>query len=175
MKIKKTNAMRILDQKKIPYTTHAYDKDKIEFDGIDVATQIGQPASKIFKTIVLEHGVDHFVAVIPINEHIDMKKAAKAFGVKRLELLHIKYLFDLTGYVRGGCSPLGMKKQFPTIIDTTAQAMSSFIVSAGKIGQQLEVNPTALLALIRGNFADVVVSTSEDEVDSVTNGYAHEV
>lgn len=168
MKIKKTNAMRILDQKKYAYNMYEYSKDEIE-KGIDVPTQIDQPAQKVFKTIVLESGNDHFVAVIPIYDHIDMKKAAKALGVKRVELLHLNKLFDLTGYVRGGCSPLGMKKQFPTVIADSAQSMDEIIVSAGKIGQQMGLNPLHLKEVTRGSFAAITVDethTSDSDMKS---------
>lgn len=154
MKEKKTNVMRILDQKKVSYHMFHYTPQG-DFDVTSLAQEIGQDATLIYKTIVLESGVNHYVAVLPIEAHLDLKKVAKAFGIKNISLLHPKNLFDLTGYVRGGCSPLGMKKNFPTIVDLSAQAKDFFIVSAGKIGQQVGLNPHDLAPLIKASFADI--------------------
>lgn len=157
MKLKKTNAMRILDQHQSSYIMHTYDKSMIE-KGIDVATQIGEDARKIYKTIVLHHETDYFVAVIPINEHIDMKKVAKVVGVKNVSLLHLNDLLKITGYVRGGCSPIGMKKVFPTVFDSSIDSMDTIIVSAGKIGFQMEVNPNDLVKILNASISSVLMN-----------------
>lgn len=156
MKIKKTNAMRVLEQNKINYTMHSYNKDEIE-KGIPVWTQIDKPDYLVYKTIVLHHENDTFVAVIPINKHIDLKKAARAFNVKRLDLLPLNDLLKTTGYVRGGCSPIGMKKQFPTLIDHSALSLETIIVSAGRIGSQMEMNAAAMADVINAKFVDLIM------------------
>lgn len=161
MKAKKTNAMRILDQKKVSYEMHEYSSDAIHVDGIHVADQINKPHGQVYKTIVLQNDNQHYVALIPVDEHIDLKKAAKGFKVKRLELLHVKELFDLTGYVRGGCSPIGMKKAFPTLIDDAALKLDTIIVSAGKIGQQIEINPADLESVTRATFSDITQKSAD--------------
>lgn len=154
MKEKKTNVMRILDQKKVNYQMFHY-TPHADFDSATLAQQIAQDASLIYKTIVLESGLNHYVAVLPIDAHLDLKKVAKAFALKNISLLHPKKLLELTGYVRGGCSPLGMKKRFPTVLDCTASSLDFMIVSAGKVGQQVGLNPHDLAPLIKANFADI--------------------
>ncbi|HAL10005.1 MAG TPA: Cys-tRNA(Pro) deacylase [Staphylococcus sp.] len=157
MKKVKTNAMRILDQYNIFYHTHEYSIGKDYIDGHQVAQFIQKPENQVYKTLVLMNGKnEYFVFVIPVVEHLDMKKASKAVGQKKLELLPLDQLTKVTGYVRGGCSPVGMKKTFRTIIDTTAQSLSSFIVSAGKRGYQIEVNPQELVKVIDVDFEDVI-------------------
>ena len=135
-KEEKTNVMRTLDQKKIPYTAHSYDPDG-PIDGVSVAQILGQPAEQVFKTLVT--------------------KAAKAVGEKSVAMLPQKDLLPLTGYVHGGCSPVGMKKQFPTVFHETALLYGAICVSAGKIGHQVECDPNALIALLRAKTADVIV------------------
>ena len=135
-KEEKTNVMRTLDQKKIPYTAHSYDPDG-PIDGVSVAQILGQPAEQVFKTLVT--------------------KAAKAVGEKSVAMLPQKELLPLTGYVHGGCSPVGMKKQFPTVFHETALLYGAICVSAGKIGHQVECDPNALIALLRAKTADVIV------------------
>ena len=154
MKVKKTNAVRLLEQKKIPYQMHSYDKDKLD-QGISLESQINKPMHLIYKTIVLEGDHDYFVGVVPIESELDLKKTASALGVKKVNLLHLKDLTKVTGYVRGGCSPVGMKKEFPTIIDQSALSLDTIIVSAGKIGSQLEVSPLDLAKVIKLDFADI--------------------
>ena len=154
LKVKKTNAMRLLDQKKIPYQMHFYDKVKLD-QGISLESQIKRPMALIYKTIVLEADHDYFVGVVPIESELNLKKTASAFGVKKVNLLHLKDLTKVTGYVRGGCSPVGMKKEFPTIIDQSALALDTMIVSAGKIGSQLEVSPLDLAKVTKLSFADI--------------------
>ena len=158
MKQKKTNAMRMLDTQKIPYKVFSYETHNQAFDDmdIDIASTIHQDQSLIFKTIVLQFQQQHFVAVVPLDKHIDMKKAAKALGVKRVELLHLNKLFDLTGYVRGGCSPLGMKKQFPTVIQEDAKELEYMHVSGGKLGMQIRLAPLDLQKVAKAEFADVI-------------------
>lgn len=154
MKIKKTNAMRILDQNKIDYTMLHYEKDLIE-KGIPVYDQIHKSSDEVFKTIVLHHDHDLYVAVIPILKHLDLKKTAKAFGVKRLELFPLKDLFNKTGYVRGGCTALGMRKIFPTIYDKSALELDEIVVSAGKVGTQMSVNAQSMAKILKADFADL--------------------
>ena len=157
MKIKKTNAMRILDQKKIPYKVHSYDKKKLDA-GINLDEQIGESMEKIYKTIVLESDHEHYVGVVPIESELDMKKTAAAFDLKKVSLLHLKDLTKVTGYVRGGCSPIGMKKVLPTIIDESALDKESIIVSAGQIGLQIELDPKEIAKVIELNFAAIQVA-----------------
>ncbi|MGI6181080.1 MAG: Cys-tRNA(Pro) deacylase [Agathobaculum sp.] len=146
----KTNVMRILEQHKIPYTPHAYPHGKDAVDGVSVAHLLGQAEEQVFKTLVARgrSGSLH-VFVIPVAKELDLKKAAKAAGEKSVELVHVKELLGLTGYVRGGCSPIGMKKAFPTVFDESASVQPTIMVSAGKIGFQVECAPQALISLTR--------------------------
>lgn len=154
----KTNVMRTLEQKKIAYTAHAYPHGEDAVDGVQVAALIGRPAAQVFKTLVaVGAGKKNYVFVIPVDHALDLKKAAKAVGEKSVAMLKVSELQGLTGYVRGGCSPIGMKKQFPTYIHESCAEQDTIIVSAGKIGQQVELAPDALLKLIRGKTADIVV------------------
>lgn len=157
--MKKTNAMRILDQKKIEYQMREYETDGDHLDGVTVAQQINEPIEHVYKTIVLQNGNSYFVALIPVADHIDLKACAKGFGVKKLELLHVKELFNLTGYVRGGCSPIGMKKQFPTLIDESCFQLDTIIFSGGRIGTQIEMKPQDLLKLINAKTAPITAKT----------------
>ena len=152
-KEEKTNVMRALDQKKIPYTAHSYDPDG-PIDGVSVA----QTAEQVFKTLVTKGASGaYYVFDIPVAENLDLKKAAKAVGEKSVAMLPQKELLPLTGYVHGGCSPVGMKKQFPTVFHETAPLYGAICVSAGKIGHQVECDPNALIALLRAKTADVIV------------------
>ncbi len=152
--MEKTNVCRILEQKKIPYTPHAY--DAAVTDGVSVARLIGQDETRVFKTLVTESNKgDKLVFVIPVAESLDLKKAAKAAGVKSVAMLKQKELLPLTGYIHGGCSPVGMKKPFPTVIDELALLHEKVIVSAGKVGYQVELEPNALAGLVGASFADV--------------------
>lgn len=155
--MEKTNAMRILDQKKIKYNTYEYPhEDGVCVDGATVASLLNEDPNKVFKTIVtIGANKQNYVCVIPVNEEIDLKKAAKAFGVKSLDTIAVKELLPLTGYVRGGCSPIGMKKSFITIIDENAKAFDTIIFSGGKIGCQIEMNPNDLSKIIRVSYADI--------------------
>lgn len=150
----KTNVMRILDQKKIPYTSHSYPHGDTHVDGVTVAALVGLPVESVFKTLVARGASKTpFVFVIPVAAELNLKKAAKAVGEKSIAMIHVNELLGLTGYVRGGCSPVGMKKQFRTVIDESACSLSTIAVSAGKIGAQVELAPDQLCGLIRGSFA----------------------
>ena len=156
-KEEKTNVMRVLEQKNIPYTPHAYDPEA-GLDGVSVAQQLGQDLSAVFKTLVARGASGgYYVFDIPVEETLDLKKAAHAVGEKSVAMIPQKELLPLTGYVHGGCSPLGMKKPFPTVLDETAQLFDTILVSAGKIGFQVEVGPADLLELTGGTVADLTV------------------
>ncbi len=152
----KTNAMRILDRLKIPYTYQTYTCDEFT-DGIQTADQLGLDHELVFKTIVTtgKSGM-HYVFVIPIEAEIDFKKAAKAVGEKSLEMLPLKNLTQVTGYVRGGCTSIGMKKKFPTIIQKSAGELKQMYVSGGKIGMQLCLKPKDLKKAADAEFGDVI-------------------
>ena len=156
-KEEKTNVMRTLEQKKIPYTAHSYDPDG-PIDGVSVAQTLGQPPEQVFKTLVTKGASGaYYVFDIPVAENLDLKKAAKAVGEKSVAMLPQKELLPLTGYVHGGCSPVGMKKQFPTVFHETVNDLELVAVSAGKIGHQVQVKPADLLNLLRAKTADVIV------------------
>ena len=156
-KLEKTNAIRALDKAKLTYTVHTYENDGTAVDGVTVAQKTGLPVEKVYKTLVTRGASKaNYVFVVPVLAELDLKKAAKAVGEKSIELIHVKELTPLTGYVRGGCSPIGMKKRFKTVIDATAQDHAAILVSAGKIGRQVELSPDALVGLIGGRYADVV-------------------
>ena len=156
-KEEKTNVMRTLDQKKIPYTAFSYDPSG-PIDGVSVAAETGLDAAGVFKTLVTKGASGaYYVFDIPVAENLDLKKAAKAVGEKSIAMLPQKELLPLTGYVHGGCSPVGMKKQFPTVFHETANELALVAVSAGKIGHQVQVKPDDLLNLLRAKTADVVV------------------
>ena len=156
-KEEKTNVMRVLEQHGIPYTPHAYPPDG-PIDGVSVASYLGQDAEQVFKTLVTKGASgSYYVFDVPVAENLDLKKAAKAVGEKSIAMIHQKELLPLTGYVHGGCSPVGMKKQFPTVFHETVILFDTICVSAGKIGAQVEVPPQALLELLGAETADIVV------------------
>ena len=156
-KEEKTNVMRTLEQKKIPYTAFSYDPDG-PIDGVSVAAETGLDAASVFKTLVTKAASGaYYVFDIPVAENLDLKKAAKAVGEKSIAMLPQKELLPLTGYVHGGCSPVGMKKQFPTVFHETVNELDLIAVSAGKIGHQVQVKPADLLNLLRAKTADVIV------------------
>lgn len=156
-KEEKTNVMRVLEQKNIPYTAHAYDPDA-GLDGVSVAKQLGQDPETVFKTLVARGGSGGvYVFDIPVGDSLDLKKAAKAVGEKSIAMIAQKELLPLTGYIHGGCSPVGMKKQYPTIFHETAEIIDSIMVSAGKIGFQVELEPAALMELVGASTADLTV------------------
>lgn len=152
----KTNAMRMLDKSKTPYHIFAYDAEDGQTHGTAVAEKIGKPVEQVYKTLVAHQGASLFVFIIPVAEELDLKKAAKAAGVKKIEMLPLKDLQQYTGYVRGGCSPIGMKKQFPTYIDSTAEQLATMLVSAGRIGLQMELTPHQLAAQVKGKFVPLI-------------------
>lgn len=157
-KEEKTNVMRTLEQKKIAYTPHEYPADG-PVDGVSVAAYLNQDLEQVFKTLVTKGTSGaYYVFDIPVAENLDLKKAAKAVGEKSIAMLPQKELLPLTGYVHGGCSPVGMKKQFPTVFHETAELFDTICVSAGKIGAQVEVNPADLVALLGAKMADVTVN-----------------
>ena len=145
----KTNVMRVLDRAKIPYRTYTYEHGDGPVDGESVAALLGQNPEQVFKTLVTrgERG-GFFVFVIPVGRELDLKAAARAVGEKAVSMLHVADLLPTSGYVRGGCSPIGMKKQFPTVLDSSALNFDTIIFSAGKIGSQVEISPHSLLDLI---------------------------
>ena len=150
----KTNVMRLLEQSGIPYTPHYYDPELTV--GETVAETLGIPRECVFKTLVTE-GADrgHYVFVIPVAETLDLKKAARAAGVKSVAMLRQKELLPLTGYIHGGCSPIGMKKPFPTFVDETALLTDRFCCSAGRVGAQIELSADALAEYIGAEFEDL--------------------
>lgn len=150
---KKTNAVRLLDQQKIAYELMEYQVNDGQIDGISVANKIGHPHEVVFKTLIATAGPGKlFVFVIPVAEELDVKAAAKVVGEKKIEMLPVKDLLPLSGYMRGGCSPIGMKKLFPTFIDQSAEAHDYMVVSAGKIGMQLKLAPIDLATVTKGIF-----------------------
>ncbi|HFN2311195.1 TPA: Cys-tRNA(Pro) deacylase [Enterococcus faecium] len=155
-KIVKTNAIRMVEQKKIPYTEHEYEWDESHLSASSVAEQLPESQSRIFKTLVAVGNVTGpLVAVIPGEAELNLKKLAKVSGNKKVEMLHLKDLEATTGYIRGGCSPIGMKKLFPTYLDQIAESYEQIIVSAGRRGLQMELAPQDICALMSGQFADI--------------------
>ena len=154
----KTNVMRMLDKEKVPYTPHTYDHGDGAIDGASVAAKMGQDPARVFKTLVTQGaGKSYFVFVVPVLAELDLKKAARAVGEKSIAMLPQKELLSNTGYVHGGCSPVGMKKQYPTVFHETAEILDTITVSAGKIGYQVELAPGDLIALVGGTTADLTV------------------
>ena len=158
-KEEKTNVMRVLEQKKIGYAAHTYDPgDGPPPDGLAVASSLGQQPAMVFKTLVTRGASGgYYVFPIPVAETLDLKKAARAVGEKSIAMLPAKELLPLTGYVHGGCSPVGMKKLFPTVFHESCLDCETICVSAGKVGFQVEARPADLIALVRGRTADVIV------------------
>lgn len=152
----KTNVMRILDKAKIEYQAFEYSKDLTE--GVLVAEALGEDKSSVFKTLVTEsNDGEHFVFVIPVDKTLDLKAAAKTVGVKSVSMIKQKDLLPLTGYIHGGCSPVGMKKAFKTVIDRSAEQREMFYVSAGKVGFQVKLSPLKLSEFISAGFAPITV------------------
>ena len=155
-KIEKTNAMRQLDNAGIDHDISEYDYDESDLSGEHVAAALGISEEEIFKTLVTHSNTgEYFVFVIPVASELDLKKAASVAGVKKIEMIHVKVLLPLTGYVRGGCSPIGMKKHFPTFIDETAVLYNQIYISAGKRGAQIIINGEKLAEFINASFADI--------------------
>lgn len=155
-KIEKTNAMRMLDQSNIPYETGEYEYDESDLSGDHVADYLGISKEEIFKTLVTR-GNDNelYVFVVPVSGELDLKKAAAAAGVKKIEMIHVKEIFNLTGYLRGGCSPIGMKKQYPTFIDETAILFDKIYISGGKRGLQIIIDPQVLADFTGAKLVDI--------------------
>jgi len=155
-KTQKTNAMRLLDAAGISYEMASYAYDESDLSGVHAAAELGVPPETVFKTLVTRTPKnEYYVFVIPVAESLDLKKAAKAAGAKSIEMIHVKEILDLTGYVRGGCSPIGMKKAFPTFIDETASLFDKIYFSAGKRGQQIILEPDKLLEVTDAEYADL--------------------
>lgn len=155
-KAPKTNAARILDREKISYEQLQYSSDDGKTDGVSVAAKIGFPVEAVYKTLVAAGtSKSHYVFLVPAAAELDLKLAAKASGEKKIEMVPVKEILPLTGYVRGGCSPLGMKKPFPTFIASEAADREDIIVSAGKIGAQLKLSPQDLLRVTGGQMAEL--------------------
>ena len=155
-KEEKTNVMRVLEGKKISYESHSYEPDAT-MTGEEIAGILGEDPEKVFKTLVTQgKSGGYYVFVIPVKEELDLKKAAKAAGEKAVSMIKQKELLPLTGYVHGGCSPIGMKKQFPTFIHETASSYERVFVSAGKVGFQIELSPSDLIAVAGCKVADIV-------------------
>ncbi|MDY2889532.1 MAG: Cys-tRNA(Pro) deacylase [Candidatus Caccosoma sp.] len=153
--MEKTNALRLLDASNIKYVVHEYDNNLT--NGQEIAKVLNKSEDEVFKTLVtVSNTKQHFVFVIPVNGTLNLKKAAKAVNVKSIEMIHQKELLPLTGYIHGGCSPIGMKKQFTTVIHETAQLFDAILVSAGKVGMNIEINPYELSKLVNATFNDVI-------------------
>lgn len=158
-KIEKTNALRILDSNKISYITYTYEAPDGFLDGLSVATIIGLDPKVVYKTLVLQ-GIskNYYVCVIPVAKELDLKLAAKHFGEKSLVMIPVKDITAITGYIKGGCSPVGMKKAFKTAISSDAQTIDKITVSAGRVGLQMTLNVSDLLKITRADFADITDS-----------------
>ena len=153
----KTNVMRILGQKKIRYSAHEYPHGEEAVDGVTVARMTGRDPACVFKTLVTRGASKEiYVFVIPVADELDLKKAAKAVGEKSVAMVHVSEINALTGYVRGGCSPIGMKKLYKTVFHSSILLQETVLVSAGKIGQQVELAPADLIGLTRGSTANIV-------------------
>ena len=157
MKNDKTNVMRLLDGKKIPYSSHTYNPDPT-MTGEDIANLLNEQPSCVFKTLVTQgKSASYYVFIVPANAELDLKKAAKAAGEKSVAMIKQKELLPLTGYVHGGCSPIGMKKQFPTFIHDTALKYETIFISAGKVGCQIEIKPADLMSIVKCKAVDIAV------------------
>ncbi|BDU82234.1 Cys-tRNA(Pro) deacylase [Clostridium perfringens] len=153
----KTNAMRILDSKKVSYEMLSYESEDGKIDGISVAHKIGVDEKNVFKTLVAQGtSKELYVFVIPVAEELDLKNAAKIAGEKKVEMIAVKDILKYTGYIRGGCSPIGMKKNYKTFIHESAEDLDFIIFSAGKIGHQIKMNPKDLVSVVEGKFAFLI-------------------
>ncbi|ELC8430309.1 Cys-tRNA(Pro) deacylase [Clostridium perfringens] len=153
----KTNAMRILDSKKVSYEMLSYESEDGKIDGISVAHKIGVDEKNVFKTLVAQGtSKELYVFVIPVAEELDLKNAAKIAGEKKVEMIAVKDILKYTGYIRGGCSPIGLKRDYRTFIHESAKGLDFIIFSAGKIGHQIKMNPKDLLSVVEGEFAFLI-------------------
>lgn len=161
-KTPKTNAVRMIESAGIEYTPHTYEVEGEFTNGVDAAKKTGIEPERNFKTLVLKGASgEHYVCVLPTSEELDLKKVAKHFGEKNVEMIHVKDINKLTGYIRGGCSPIGMKKLFPTCIDETALLFDKIAVSGGKIGLSVELAPDDLAGLVNAEFDDITSIKTE--------------
>ena len=152
----KTNAMRFLERNKVSFEINTYECDEF-IDGLTVANNLGQDPSISYKTLVTEgKSKNYFVFLVPIAEELDLKKAAAAVSEKSVEMIHVKDINKITGYIRGGCTPLGMKKLYPTVIDTSAENHDKIIISGGRIGSQIILSPLDLAKVINAKFIDII-------------------
>lgn len=152
----KTNAMRMLDKQKIAYKVNLYECDNF-IDGVHIADMLAQSYDGSFKTLVtVGKSGEHYVFALPIHRELDLKKAAKVVGEKSVEMIHVKDIFALTGYIRGGCTPLGMKKRFPTVLHESILALDEVIISGGRIGAQIVIAPADLIRATNARTADIV-------------------
>ena len=152
----KTNAMRMLDKAKIPYQIHTYEHSDGKIDGVSVAAKLGQDVDTVYKTLVTRGASRaNYVFVIPVAKELDLKKAARSVGEKSVEMIHVDEINKTTGYIRGGCSPVGMKKLFVTVFDEAVNSLPRVIVSGGRIGCQIEAAPSDLLPLVKAKTADI--------------------
>ncbi|MDE7025750.1 MAG: Cys-tRNA(Pro) deacylase [Paramuribaculum sp.] len=164
-KITKTNAARLLDRAHISYELIPYTVDENNLAATHVAEELGEDIKQVFKTLVLcSTAGEHFVCVVPGDAEVDLKKAAKAAGAKKADLIPVKELLPLTGYIRGGCSPVGMKKPFPVFFHNSVMNFSYVYVSAGIRGLQLRISPSDLVGFVNGKTVDIVISNSENDV-----------
>ena len=156
-KEEKTNVMRLLEKAQVQYNAHTYDHDDGVIDGVGVARKLGQDPARVFKTLVTKGASGQYVVFcVPVQAELDLKKAARAAGEKSVEMIHVADINKVTGYIRGGCSPLGMKKAYRTVFDRSALAGASIIVSGGRIGYQIELAPEELIRLARADTADII-------------------
>ena len=163
-KLQKTNAARLLDKAKVPYELISYEVDEQDLGAEHLAATIGQDVKQVFKTLVLRGDkTGHLVCVIPGACEVDLKKAAKVSGNKKVEMIHMKELLPTTGYIRGGCSPVGMKKPFPTYIHNTCMDFEHIFVSAGMRGLQFKIAPSALVDFVGANVCDITTNEEEEE------------
>ena len=154
----KTNVMRILDKEKVPYKFYFYDHEDGAIDGVAVARKLNQNVEQVFKTLVTKGASGAFyVFVVPVAKELHLKSAAKSVGEKSVEMIHVNEINRATGYIRGGCSPIGMKKLYRTVVDKSCEALPTIIVSGGTIGAQVEVSPQDLRRLVQGTVAEIAV------------------
>ncbi len=154
--MKKTNAMRILDSKEIAYKVIEYKIDDGQIDGVSVSKKIARDVKEVYKTLVTRGQEEIYVFIIPVDDQVDLKKAARLASEKKLEFINVKDILKTTGYIRGGCSPIGMKKAFKTFIQEDGLSLKNIVVSGGKIGLQIELDPLDLKEVIDGQFVDII-------------------
>ena len=153
----KTNAMRFLDKNRIAYSVNTYECGEF-IDGVTVANALGQSVDETFKTLIVRgKSGEYYCFLLPVDKELDLKKAAKSVDEKSVELLHVKDITAVTGYVRGGCTPIGMKKQFKTVVHSCAESLDEFFISGGRIGVQIKLSPRELVKAIRGKFEDILL------------------